>query len=633
MSTRNLRFLTLCVVGSFLLLPSCLEVNDDYDLNKDIDMTIGVGGDLTLPTSNTVKLKMKDILDLEEDGIVQAVGVDSIYYLIEGTDNPSTFEFDLPSIKVSDSTLDPFEMSFTIPSLESLLTSFYPGEENATIRNFVLSNKDNLDLLKDFIGDDAVIVRESPEIDLERGFNVLSYEFEIPKEVVGLKYIDFSTHPMQPDFDLTTTMPKGELVLHHVNAEFPAMLNHDNITFGGTWLGHLNEHGLHQYNVPDTILTNGKHTRLNLEFIGIDLEARPEENRPWERVEHPDGILSLNEEVAMHGSVTVRGSILDFVSLAGSTFKMIATIKMKAPQIDNVTVKVDPEINPESTSIELNDLPDFLTENDVTVILKQPAVRLDIFAEEVTTHDPLPVTIQCWGALKTDKGVEISLGDAIAPEIRVGGEVDSRWCIWDGEEKPHWGDEYSYYQAMNLTHIIEQIPNRIDIDFDACVEQEYITIPLGTSFKATIDYKVECPLALAAGSKIVYSETVDDLSADLDGIEVKGLKITAKLLVEDKNGGNSIPFNKLDLIVKPLDKNGNEIDGIRVDPLEGVSSGENIVIHMTCEKGAMEDLESLTFEVACRVTNDDAAPLSANTTIQLTNVTIGVEGGVVVDLN
>ena len=126
---------------------------------------------------------------------------------------------------------------------------------------------------------------------------------------------------------------------------------------------------------------------------------------------------------------------------------------------------------------------------------------------------------------------------------------------------------------------------------------------------------------------------MEDLNADLDGIEFKGLKITAQLLVEDKNGGNSIPFNELDLSVKALDVDGNEIEGICVDPLEGVSSGETIVLYLTCEESAMKQLDALTFEVACRVTNNDAAPLSANTTIQLTNVTIGIEGGVVVDLN
>lgn len=612
------------MAGACLLLPSCVEVNDDYDLSKDIDMTIGVGGDLTLPTSNTVKMKMKDILDLEEDGIIKPMGEDEIYYLVEGADTPSSFDFDLPVITVNDPSLEPFKLSFTVPTLQTLLGSF--GLPQQTI-DYVVANKDNVALLEALLGDEAHAQKESPDIELNRGFNVLNYDFTMPDEVMALKEISFSV-PMQPDFDLTTDMPAGQLGLHGVFAEFPAILDHDNITFGGTWLGHLNEEGRHQYNLPkDVWLKRGEHTRLELEFVGIDMSANP-----WERAAHNNGMLTIAESVAMHGTVTVRGSIIDFLALAGETFTLTATISMKAPQIGNVTVVVDPEINPESTTIELNDLPDFLTDNDVTVVLQQPAIRLNVVAAEAKTNEPLPVMVDCWGELNTDKGISVGIGSEQAPEIHIGGVVNSDWCIWDGL-KPAWGDAYAYYNAVGLTNIIEQIPNRIDLSFDARVRQEYVTLSLGTSYKATIDYNVECPLALAAGSKIVYTETVDDLHKDLEDFEVKALKITAKLHVESPGGDDRVPFDKLDLTVKPLDLNGNPIAGIVVSPLVDANSGDLIEVNLTCEEGAMKALDALEFEVAAKVTEENAAPLSAKTTVQLTDVSVGIIGGVIADLN
>ena len=624
MKKKTLHSMVLYIAGGFMLFPSCVEVNDDYDLSGDIDMTIAAGGDLTLPTSGTVKMKMKDVLDLDEDGIVKTVGADSVYYLIKNADSPSTFEFDLPNITVNDPTLDPFKLTFSVPTLESLLSSFGLSE---AIAGQVIANKNNVELLKTLLGDDATVVRESPAIELNKGFNVLDYDFTIPKEVECLKEIGFSV-PMQPDFDLTTDMPAGELGLHDVNAEFPALLNHDNITFGGTWLGHLNENGRHQYNLPKNVwMKRGEHTRLELEFVGIDMTANP-----WERAAHPNGMLTIAEEVGMHGTVTVRGSILDFLSLAGETFTLTATIQMKAPEIGDVTVVVNPNINPESTTIELNDLPDFLTENDVTVVLQQPAIHLNIEAKEKTFSSPLPVQVECWGELNTDKGIRVELGNEAEPAITIGyPTVKSDWYIWDGEQKSSY-EGYSYYQAKGLTNIIEEIPNQIDLNFDARVKPEYVTLALGTSYKAVIDYKVECPLALAAGSQIVYTETVDDLHKDLEDFEVKALKITAKLLVESPRGG-TVPFDKLDLDVKALDLNGNPIKGIVVTPLENVSSGETIELNLTCEEGAMKVLDALTFEVAAKVTENNAAPLSAKTTIQLTDVSVGIIGGVVADLN
>ena len=292
---------------------------------------------------------------------------------------------------------------------------------------------------------------------------------------------------------------------------------------------------------------------------------------------------------------------------------------MKAPKIGDVTVVVNPNINPESTTIELNDLPDFLTENDVTVVLQQPAIHLNIEAKEKTFSSPLPVQVECWGELNTDKGIRVELGNEAEPAITIGyPTVKSDWYIWDGEQKSSY-EGYSYYQAKGLTNIIEEIPNQIDLNFDARVKPEYVTLALGTSCKA-------------AGSQIVYTETVDDLHKDLEDFEVKALKITAKLLVESPRGG-TVPFDKLDLDVKALDLTGNLIKGIVVTPLENVSSGETIELNLTCEEGAMKVLDALTFEVAAKVTENNAAPLSAKTTIQLTDVSVGIIGGVVADLN
>ncbi len=612
------------MAGACLLLPSCVEVNDDYDLSEDIDMTIGVGGDLTLPTSNTVKMKMKDILDLEEDGIIRPMGEDSVYYLVEGADTPSSFAFDLPTIAVNDPSLSPFKLSFTVPALETLLSSF--GLPQQTV-DYVVANKGNVALLEALLGDEAHAQKESPAIELDRGFNVLNYDFTMPDEVMALKEISFSV-PMQPDFDLTTDMPAGQLGLHGVFAEFPAILDHDNITFGGTWLGSLNEEGRHQYNLPkDVWLKQGEHTRLELEFVGIDLSSSP-----WEQTAGNRGVMTIAEDVAMHGTVTVRASIIDFLALAGETFTLTATISMKAPQIGNVTVVVDPEINPESTTIELNDLPDFLTDNDVTVVLQQPAIRLNVVAAETKTNEPLPVMVDCWGTLDTDKGISVGIGSEQEPGIRIGGVVNSDWCIWDGL-KPAWGEAYDYFNAVGLTRIIETIPNRIDLGFDARVRQEYVTLALGTSYKATIGYNVECPLALAVGSKIIYTETVDDLHKDLEDFEVKALKITARLYVESPGTDGRVPFDKLDLTVKPLDLAGNPIAGIVVSPLVDANSGDLIEVNLTCEEGAMKALEALEFEVAAKVTEENAAPLSAKTTVQLTDVSVGIIGGVIADLN
>ncbi|MGN1216828.1 MAG: hypothetical protein ACI4TD_02515 [Phocaeicola sp.] len=83
----NKRIMNYAAVGAYALglfgLNSCLKVDDTYDLNKDIDMTITVGGDLTLPGSNTERMLLGDLLELEDDGIIKADETTGDYALVQ----------------------------------------------------------------------------------------------------------------------------------------------------------------------------------------------------------------------------------------------------------------------------------------------------------------------------------------------------------------------------------------------------------------------------------------------------------------------------------------------------------------------------------------------------------------------
>lgn len=60
---------------AFILLSSCMTacVDNDYDLSKDLDMTVTVGGEnLTIPASNTKDITLEKIFDLDEGSTVKA---------------------------------------------------------------------------------------------------------------------------------------------------------------------------------------------------------------------------------------------------------------------------------------------------------------------------------------------------------------------------------------------------------------------------------------------------------------------------------------------------------------------------------------------------------------------------------
>lgn len=605
MQKRVLKNTVLCTVGALLFFQSC--VNDDYDLNEDIDMTVGVGGNLTLPQSDTEPLKMKDVLDLEEDDVVRVRpnDPDSVYYLIKEAEEPCDFEIDLPDMVVEEPVLDPFRLAFTMPDRKTLLIKAGVPENRV---DMVVANPA---LLGGYV--DLNAVHESDPVELHPEFHLMDQSFEMPEEVVALNHIGFA-RPMKPDFILSTTMPMGEVGLHSVFAEFPGEMEHDNVVSGGRWMENKNEAGHHIYKLPEDMwLEKNSRELLSMEFVGIDFTQRP-----WTREGNPDGLLHLKEDVHMYGTVSVKATAEQFLELAGNTYYLDANIKLKAPDLADVTVIVDPEIEKEGTTVELDDLPDFLTENDATIILQSPAILFEV-------ANNTPMEVNCWGDLITDKGYEVSINRPDGSDLQIGGERNSNWCIYDGE-KPEWGSAYSYYRADGLCDILRVVPNRIDLNFDARVNQKYYTLRLGKKYSAFVDYRMECPLAFEAGSQIVYTDTIDDWHEDMADYEVQTLKMTATLT-------NDTPLDELDLEVSAVDLNKQVIEGIAVTPLQNVKNGDEIEIVLTSDTGAMKNLDGIILKATARVTKEHSAPLRANSTIQLTGISLSIVGGVIADLN
>ena len=83
----RLQLLGLCAWG-LVGLSAC--VDNAYDLSKDVDMTITIGGNLALPGSDTEEITLKKIFDLDDDCLVQADPATGDYRLAKGTEATTT---------------------------------------------------------------------------------------------------------------------------------------------------------------------------------------------------------------------------------------------------------------------------------------------------------------------------------------------------------------------------------------------------------------------------------------------------------------------------------------------------------------------------------------------------------------
>ena len=83
-----------CTAISPLILTAC--VDDSYDLSKDIDMTITVGGNLGIPGGGTEEFTLEDIMDLDDpdNSILQADPVTGEYSLLKSSSEETSVHID-----------------------------------------------------------------------------------------------------------------------------------------------------------------------------------------------------------------------------------------------------------------------------------------------------------------------------------------------------------------------------------------------------------------------------------------------------------------------------------------------------------------------------------------------------------
>ncbi|MBQ8593873.1 MAG: hypothetical protein IJ467_06230 [Bacteroidaceae bacterium] len=592
----------ICGMGSSLLLFSC--VNDDYDLSEDVDMTIQVNGELSLPYSSTEEMLVEDLFEIEEDGIVQADAETGVYMLRKRADEKADVSIDIDNVEVNNPDLEDFHMTFQMPSREELLEDAgYSAEQRAMIMA-------NPSLLETMPG--ANDVKSSRAVPLMEEFHMLEYDFELPEEVMAIRRINFST-PMKPDFELSTNLLRGKLVLTEVYAHFPDELDHDNYHEGGYWSDDI-EHN--RYTLPSTIklVKDGAPHKSSLEFVGANVE--------WEKFDangNPSSALSISKDVRMAGNVQIEATPMEFWEMADQVYELTAVIKMKKIEIGSVEAIVDPVIEPESSVVELGDLPDFLTEEGVKVYLQNPQFFLD-----VETNIPLEVDV--WGQISTDQGISVDISREGSSEIQLGGKSLNNYCIYDGQ-KPDWGINYTYYAAPGLRSLLEKVPEELSLDFNARVNQTWYTLQLGETYTASIDYRVDCPLAFGAGTEIVYTDTLDEWNEDIEDYEVKELTITGKLY-------NSTPLEKISLKVIPLGLDGQELRGIEVTSAENLKDGDDLALSLKCtQEGAMKNLDGVVLRIEGSVVSEASSPLNKHDYIQVKDIKVKVTGGIIADLN
>ena len=573
------------LLTSFGITTSCID--NSYDLNKDIDMTISAGGEhLAIPVGYTEKITLDKIIELDEGDDLQIV--DGEYHLLK-KDN-----------------IDETNTSVKLVTVEESLNPIEPIK--------VLNNQEydiKHEVLFENIGTEDVIEAQAHGID-KAVIEIGSLTADTPTKLT----LSFK-------IETTNTIMYDRVTIGNMTITFP-----DFIKFEGGQSG-LNGQTLTITN--EIIYKNNPTFTKSLSIAKYSFgEKYGDGNKIKE--ENGDRILKIEEE-----KITIKTNGIVYGAQGSGSLSITPTVTLAEMAVSEVYGTIQPDIDVKPTEVELNNLPDFLQDDEIRLDITNPVFSFN-------ANNPLNTDVEMDGVLtgykdgKVTKIVKIGSGNGGASiTLKPSGDKQQTISIVRDEQTVVEANATKVV-VPNLNDIIETIPDHINVELKPAVKTEqYYTVNLGQDYTLNSEYDIDIPLSFGSNLKIVYEETLDNFDLDLEDVDIKKAVLSI-------NAVNTIPLAmeiKNDN-VSALDANGNVIKDIDVtvegtiteskDGKTEVSSALNVNLNETAE-GAISKLDGLKLKITAVPGQATDVQLLSTQWMQLKDMKLKIPNGIKVDLN
>ena len=584
LNTKRRPFIaTALLLTSLGVTTSCID--NSYDLNKDIDTTVNVGGEhLAIPVGYTEQITLDKIIELDEGDDLQLVNGE--YHLLK-SDKIDETNTSVKMVTVNAS-------SNPINSIKVINDRTYPQPEDVTVEN---------------IESEGSVNTEAHGID-EAVIEIGSLTANTPAKLT-----------LSFEINKTSSISYSDVTIDKMTITFP-----DFIKF---------EEG--QSGLNGQVLTISNKT-LSSSTYTIDLyiskyvfgEKYGDGNKVKE--ENGDRIIKIENQ-----KITVKTDVTVHQARGTGSLSITPTAILAAMTVSEVNGTIKPDMDVKPTEVELTNLPDFLQDEEVKLDITNPVFSFK-------ANNPLNEEIEMDGIMtgykngKVTKTVKIGSGNGGVPiKLKPSGNKQQTISIVRNE-KTVVETGATKVIVPNLNDIIETIPDRISVELKPAVKtDDYYTVNLGQDYVLNSEYNIDIPLSFGSGLKIVYEETIDDFDLDLEDVDIKKaiISITAD---------NTIPL-KMEIKnenVSALDVNGNKITDINVT-VEGTitesKDGKSIATSqlninlVSTKEGAISKLDGLFFKVTAVPGQATDVQLLSSQWMQLKDMKLKIPNGIKVDLN
>lgn len=590
-----------CMLAAGFLAVGSGCTDSDFDLSN-IDQTIGIGGDgLQLPTNSTENIVLDDLLDLNNSDFI-SIAENGDYMFSKQSDDVKPSHPSIDEVLVKEAKVN---NNFKIEIPESSLMQTRRKSAGHTKLSKTASVEGEASEFK-YRGNVPFEIRDLISAKTASDINIdVNVTAELKKVIPTFKtmtvtipsYLKLNIgkcSPSQPEYDAE----KGIITFHNISSS--AKIN------------------------------------IKANISSLDFSTPPP------TVVFTPGVLGADGSIDFDGAVLL-GITFDEVNKEGNSLQnlyMSAKMTMGAIRVTEATGKFKPNLDLEDLgNVNINNVPDFLTDYDVTINLYNPVIELtatsDIDVAGVATATLIA---------EDERGNEMAKVEIRGLNIKPNGTT--RLCICKHKEGI---DETKYDQVKvvsNLSDIVKKIPHRINCkaEVDADTYRKG-TVKLGKKYTIDADVHMSAPLAFDEGAQIVYTDTIDGWNEDIDKFSfAEGAYIEMTTEVENK-----MPAY-LNVSAFAIDVNGKEIPqhGIRVDVSNSVKASEDgekaVVTPVTIklrenEKGALKTVDGIVFRVTAAAGEKDAQTIVGKTinaykhTLTARNIKVRLVGKIIADFN
>lgn len=590
-----------CMLAAGFLAVGSGCTDSDFDLSN-IDQTIGIGGDgLQLPTNSTENIVLDDLLDLNNSDFI-SIAENGDYMFSKQSDDVKPSHPSIDEVLVKEAKVN---NNFKIEIPESSLMQ--------TRRKSAGHTK---------LSKTASVEGEASEF---------KYRGNVPYEIRELISAKTASD-INIDVNVTAELKKVIPTFKTMTVTIPSYLKLNIGKCSPSQPEYDAEKGIITFrNISSSAKINIKANISSLDF-----------STPPPTVVFTPGVLGADGSIDFDGAVLL-GITFDEVNKEGNSLQnlyMSAKMTMGAIRVTEATGKFKPNLDLEDLgNVNINNVPDFLTDYDVTINLYNPVI------EQTATSDIDVAGVATATLIAEDeRGNEMAKVEIRGLNIKPNGTT--RLCICKHKEGI---DETKYDQVKvvsNLSDIVRKIPHRINCkaEVDADTYRKG-TVKLGKEYTIDADVYMKAPLAFDEGAQIVYTDTIDGWNEDIDKFSfAEGAYIEMTTEVENK-----MPAY-LNVSAFAIDVNGKEIPQhrIRVDVSNSVKASEDgekaVVTPVTIklrenEKGTLKTVDGIVFRITAAAGDKDAQTIVGKTinaykhTLTARNIKVRLVGKIIADFN